>query len=386
MAKTILVADDSKTMRRAVELTFERSGFEVISVGSGHEALDRAPGLQPDIILCDVAMADADGYTVCTTLKQQATTGHIPVILLGGGGHPVDVSKASMAQADGHARKPFDTGELIQLVKQLTGVPLDAERPMTFAAALARRQAPPPPAAPVAPPSPPPVAFLGQATPPPVAFAPPTPAPLEAPDGAPSPFAAPRAERRMPSVDVPLVSDDIELEEEVVIEDVDVVEDGEGMLAAGPSLEPPTPPSDLGPRPHVDVWALADGHDGPVEVDGYDEPAFDEESYEDEPEELEADALEPVSEPPSPFTAPTRDVRDDEPTRDLRQSPGVTIDTLAAAAAPQVATVVASAVPGLSRDELVALAREIIEQVAWEVVPELAETIIREELHRLVGD
>ena len=360
MAKTILVADDSKTMQRVVEITFEKTGFEVVSVGTGHEALDRAPGLQPDIILADVAMPDADGYTLCTTLKQQATTAHIPVLLMGGGAHPVDVDKAMMAQADGHARKPYDSAELIHLVKQLTGVPVDGDVPMSFAAALARRQAPPPPA-------PPPVSFLGVSAPPPppppVAFAPP----------AQEPFAAPPAE-------LPVMSDDIEVEEEVLIEDVEAMDEG-ALVAAGPSLEPPTPPSELGRRPHVDVWALAEQDDADTE-------AYDE-IEEVEPQELSGDDLEQLppepAAPASAFTAPTRDIHGDDPTRDLRQQ-GFAIEALGAAAAPHVADVVAPAVPGLSRDELVALARQIIEQVAWEVVPELAETIIREELRRLVDE
>lgn len=332
MAKTILVADDSKTMRRVVEITFEKSGFQVVSVGSGREALDRAPGLQPDIVLCDVGMPDGDGYTICTTLKQQATTGHIPVVLLGGGANAVDVGRATAAQADGHARKPFDPAELIHLVKQLTGVPVDGDRPLTFAAALARRQAP-------------------------------APAPAAA-----SPFSPPQVPPA--SADIPIASADIDVEEELVIEDVEMVE--EGNFAAGPSLEPPTPPSELGPRPNVDVWSLADGSPPPLD---------------DEPQELGSDALEVVEPLVSPFSAPAREIQDEEPTRDMRQSGTArVVDALAAAAAPRVADVVAPAAPGLSREELVALAREVIEQVAWEVVPELAETIIREELHRLVGD
>ena len=69
MGKSILVADDSITIRKVVELTFAESGIRVESVGSGKEALERFPLLRPDLVLADVVMPEPSGYDVCHAVK-----------------------------------------------------------------------------------------------------------------------------------------------------------------------------------------------------------------------------------------------------------------------------------------------------------------------------
>lgn len=350
MAKTILVADDSKTIRRVVEMTFEKTGFEVVTASNAHEALERAPYVEAAVVITDLEMPDGDGYSLCTTLKQQATTAHIPVLLLAGPSAPVDEAKAQLCRADGHIKKPFDSGDLIDLVRRVTGEAVEAQLPKSFAATLSQRT-PDGVLTPQAPPPPPPASAA---------------------------FEAPAAEPAM-SADIPLVSEDIDLEEDVMIEELEP-----GEVPLGPSLEPPTPPTPASERAAVDMWALAEGNNGAAieEIDIVDEP-------EELPMEAAVEVAPPVQAPsedllppaPGTFSAPTRDVHDEDPTRDMSQIADVVVQT----AAPAVAEVVAPAAPGLSKEELTAIAREVIEQIAWDVVPDLAETIIRAELKRLTA-
>ncbi len=351
LAKTILVADESKTIQRVVEMTFEKTGYDVVCASSAQEALQLVPAQTPVAIVSDVKLPDSDGYSLSTTIKQQATTQEIPVLLLTRTAEPIDETKAQLARVDGYIKKPFDSGDLIDLVKQVTGAPVETDLPKSFAATLSKR------------------ASEG------VVIAR---APEPEPVAAPSPFAPPIADTSALSADLPLTSADIEIEEDLVIEEVDIEDmDMSSSPPAGPTLEPPEPPTPASERAPVDMWALADGHEAaPAPVQ---EP-------EPEPIDLGAPYEEPVpvieAPPVAVHDSATRDMNADEPTRDMSQVP----QALAEAAAPKVAEVVAPAVPGLSRDELVAVAREVIEQIAWEVVPDLAETIIRQELSRLMDD
>ena len=62
MPRTLFLADDSVTIRKVVELAFHDTDVRVVAVGSGREALDRLPGLSPDIVLADVVMPGPTGY------------------------------------------------------------------------------------------------------------------------------------------------------------------------------------------------------------------------------------------------------------------------------------------------------------------------------------
>jgi CheY-like chemotaxis protein len=82
MRRTILLADDSVTIRKIVELTFGDSDIRVESVGSGREALERLRDLRPDLVLADVVMPGPSGYEVCRAVK--ASERPVPVRLLAG--------------------------------------------------------------------------------------------------------------------------------------------------------------------------------------------------------------------------------------------------------------------------------------------------------------
>ncbi|MDX1388925.1 MAG: response regulator [Acidobacteriota bacterium] len=117
MPKTILLADDSLTIRKVVELTFTDSDFRVESVGSGQEALDRLETTKPDLVLADVVMPEPSGYEICEKIKTSEKP--VPVLLLAGTFEPFDEERARACGADGHLVKPFESTILLDRVQAL---------------------------------------------------------------------------------------------------------------------------------------------------------------------------------------------------------------------------------------------------------------------------
>ncbi len=186
MGKRILLADDSITIQKVIELTFLDEDFDVVTVGNGRLAIERAEEVQPDVVLCDIIMPEKDGYEVCQFVKQNPRLAHVPVLLLTGAFEPFDQEKATRVGADGSLAKPFEPQTLIAKVKELLAQ--TAQRaPSAVAAVPAPAPRPAPTAAPSAAPAP-----AGPAAPPAPAALPPQPA---APAAASTvPVSAPRPE------------------------------------------------------------------------------------------------------------------------------------------------------------------------------------------------
>ena len=117
MTRTILLADDSVTIRKVVELTFSDTDIRVEAVESGQEAMDRLDRLQPDIILADVVMPGPTGYEICERVKGSSRP--VPVLLLAGTFEPFDPDRARACGADGYLVKPFESRTLVQRVEAL---------------------------------------------------------------------------------------------------------------------------------------------------------------------------------------------------------------------------------------------------------------------------
>ncbi|HEY0003708.1 MAG TPA: response regulator [Pyrinomonadaceae bacterium] len=113
--RKLLLADDSVTIQKVVDLTFSDEGMEVVTVGDGEQALARLAEMLPDIVLADVHMPGRSGYEVCEYIKQDERLQHIPVLLLVGSFEPFDETEARRVGADDHLTKPF------QSIKQLIG-------------------------------------------------------------------------------------------------------------------------------------------------------------------------------------------------------------------------------------------------------------------------
>ncbi len=119
MAQKLLLADDSVTIQRVIELTFADENIEVIAVGDGQQAIARIDADHPDVVLADIGMPERDGYEVAAHVKGNPKTAHIPVLLLTGAFEPIDEARARAVGCDGVLVKPFEPQMVINRVKDL---------------------------------------------------------------------------------------------------------------------------------------------------------------------------------------------------------------------------------------------------------------------------
>lgn len=119
MGARILVADDSVTIQKVVELTFSKEDFEVVPARNGDEAIMKAKSSRPDLMLIDVVMPGKNGYEVCETLRRDPVFKDVPVILMTGTFEAFDKEEALRVGANDFVAKPFESQALISKVKQL---------------------------------------------------------------------------------------------------------------------------------------------------------------------------------------------------------------------------------------------------------------------------
>ncbi len=117
--KTLLLADDSVTIQRVIELTFAHEDVRVVSVSDGRRALQWMEGDLPDVVLVDVAVPEVDGYAVAAHIKQSLRLKDVPVLLLAGAFEPVDQERVRSIGCDGVLVKPFEPQQLVSRVKVL---------------------------------------------------------------------------------------------------------------------------------------------------------------------------------------------------------------------------------------------------------------------------
>jgi CheY-like chemotaxis protein len=284
----ILVADDSATMRRVLEMTFAGEDASIVTVENGESAVAKAADFAPDVVFADISMNGIDGYEVARRIKSNPSLGKTAVIVMASQHHPYDDGKGRAAGVDDHISKPFDTQSVIDRVGQVLG------RPRQSAMGIAEPRA----AAPAAP--------MPAARPAPVAAA-----PVAAP-----PARGPATATRMGIGAVPL-------------------------QAAPPPKPAPQPLPATPARPQATVPMVPATTARPTNA-----PA-------------------PAATPAAPVARP------------------------AASAAVTAEFAGKLSGLGLTKEQVegvLAISREVIEQVVWEVVPDLAEQLIREEIKRLTAD
>jgi CheY-like chemotaxis protein len=119
MSKKILLADDSLTIQKVVELTLAGADYELTCVSNGQKALASLEHSRPDLILADVVMPEKNGYEVCEAVKSNPATARIPVVLLSGTFEPFDRERADRVGADRIVSKPFDAQHLLEELEAL---------------------------------------------------------------------------------------------------------------------------------------------------------------------------------------------------------------------------------------------------------------------------
>lgn len=116
--RKLLLADDSVTIQKVVNLTFADEGIEVITTGDGNMAMEKFREIKPDLVMADVNMPGLNGYQICEQIKLDEATRATPVILLVGSFEPFDEEKARAVGANDYLTKPFQS--IRQLVSKVT--------------------------------------------------------------------------------------------------------------------------------------------------------------------------------------------------------------------------------------------------------------------------
>jgi CheY-like chemotaxis protein len=119
MRRTILLADDSPTIRRLVVQTFADANYKIVEVNNGDAAIKTFEEVKPNIVLTDIYMPGLNGYQVCTYIRKHPEMGQTPVVLLVGAFDAFDEDAAKESGATASITKPFEPGALIDLVKSV---------------------------------------------------------------------------------------------------------------------------------------------------------------------------------------------------------------------------------------------------------------------------
>ncbi|MBC7796839.1 MAG: response regulator, partial [Pyrinomonadaceae bacterium] len=118
--RKLLLADDSITIQKVVNLTFADEGIEVVAFGNGSLAIEQLDEVKPDLVLADVHMPGLNGYEVCERVKQSPNFSKVPVMLLVGSFEPFDENEANRVGADDYLTKPFQS--IKQLINKVTAL------------------------------------------------------------------------------------------------------------------------------------------------------------------------------------------------------------------------------------------------------------------------
>jgi two-component system, OmpR family, alkaline phosphatase synthesis response regulator PhoP len=115
----ILVAEDERDIRELIAFTLRFAGFEVELASNGAEAVEKAPGVVPDLILMDVRMPRMTGYQACEALKENPATREIPVVFLSAKGQESEIQEGLEVGAMEYILKPFAPDELTAQVHRI---------------------------------------------------------------------------------------------------------------------------------------------------------------------------------------------------------------------------------------------------------------------------
>ncbi len=115
---TVLVVDDSPTVRKIVQMTLQREHIRVVTASDGLSALTSVADEMPAVILLDIQLPRMDGYHICQIIRKHLQFRQIPIIMLSGKDGLFDKMRGRLAGSTEYLTKPFDSAELIQTVKK----------------------------------------------------------------------------------------------------------------------------------------------------------------------------------------------------------------------------------------------------------------------------
>ncbi len=118
MEPTVLVVDDSPTVRKIVQMTLQREHIRVITASDGLSALTSVADEMPAVILLDIQLPRMDGYHICQIIRKNLQFRQIPIIMLSGKDGLFDKMRGRLAGSTEYLTKPFDSVELVQTVRK----------------------------------------------------------------------------------------------------------------------------------------------------------------------------------------------------------------------------------------------------------------------------
>lgn len=119
MALRVLLADESSTIKKAIQLVLAEYGVEIKTVPTGIDVLSVTLSFNPDIVIADVLLNKKNGYDVCSELKSHPATKSIPVLLMWSNFMHLDDELFKKSGADASLEKPFDTDTIKMLIEKL---------------------------------------------------------------------------------------------------------------------------------------------------------------------------------------------------------------------------------------------------------------------------
>lgn len=118
MSKLVMIIDDSCTVRKIIETSLRREGFECVGFADGIEAisvLNRGQCI-PDLVILDIGLPKMDGYEIARHLKAKPQLSNTVIVMLSGRDGVIDRLKGRLAGAKDYITKPFKTQELLSVI------------------------------------------------------------------------------------------------------------------------------------------------------------------------------------------------------------------------------------------------------------------------------
>jgi two-component system chemotaxis response regulator CheY len=122
--KSVLIVDDSLTVRQQVSLTLASAGYQIVEASDGREGVDALRAhAEIAMVLCDLNMPRMNGLEFLDTIRGAAAGLPVPVVMLTTDGSPELIARAKRAGAKGWIVKPFQTDLLLAAVRRIAGDP-----------------------------------------------------------------------------------------------------------------------------------------------------------------------------------------------------------------------------------------------------------------------
>jgi CheY-like chemotaxis protein len=117
--KTVLIADDDPIIIKLLQVNLEMEGYEVIMAEDGQDAVEKAQGKTPDLIILDIMMPRLDGWSARQELLKYPALKDVPVIFLSARAQQADLRKGYEAGVAEYITKPFDPVDLLDVIEQV---------------------------------------------------------------------------------------------------------------------------------------------------------------------------------------------------------------------------------------------------------------------------